>query len=315
MFNLIGIGLSSPKDITLNGLQAIQSSSKIYLESYTSLLIDSKLEDLIDLYGKPIVIADREMIESRSDEILDDAIHQDISLLVVGDPFGATTHADLILRCKQKRIDHKVIHNVSIMNAIGSIGINLYNFGQTVSIPFFSSTWRPRSWFEKINENFGLGLHTLCLLDIKVKEQSDENLARGRKIYEPPRFMTIDIAIKQILSIMKDGYGSDEKGVGEENESREGSKNRLVDPKSILCIAACRLTSKTEKFLVGSLMDLLDLDPSQFGDPLHSLIILGHQPDHPNRLNPVEIEFLSYFAINKHDWLLKLTDPTSTSCN
>lgn len=48
MFNLIGIGLSSPKDITLNGLQAIQSSSKIYLESYTSLLIDSKLEDLIE---------------------------------------------------------------------------------------------------------------------------------------------------------------------------------------------------------------------------------------------------------------------------
>lgn len=189
MFNLIGIGLSSPKDITLNGLQAIQSSSKIYLESYTSLLIDSKLEDLIDLYGKPIVIADREMIESRSDEILDDAIHQDISLLVVGDPFGATTHADLILRCKQKRIDHKVIHNVSIMNAIGSIGINLYNFGQTVSIPFFSSTWRPRSWFEKINENFGLGLHTLCLLDIKVKEQSDENLARfvrARYLSLPP---------------------------------------------------------------------------------------------------------------------------------
>lgn len=54
MFNLIGIGLSSPKDITLNGLQAIQSSSKIYLESYTSLLIDSKLEDLIEKWSKVV---------------------------------------------------------------------------------------------------------------------------------------------------------------------------------------------------------------------------------------------------------------------
>lgn len=64
------------------------------------------------------------------------------------------------------------------MNAIGACGLALYNFGQTVSIPFFTDSWRPDSWLVRILENWQLGLHTLCLLDIKVKEQSEENLAR-----------------------------------------------------------------------------------------------------------------------------------------
>lgn len=64
------------------------------------------------------------------------------------------------------------------MNAVGANGLALYNYGQTVSIPFFTETWRPSSWLERIMENWRLGLHTLCLLDIKVKEQSEENLAR-----------------------------------------------------------------------------------------------------------------------------------------
>ena len=39
-------------------------------------------------YGKPVILADREMVELESDEILRDADKEDISFLVVGDPFG-----------------------------------------------------------------------------------------------------------------------------------------------------------------------------------------------------------------------------------
>jgi hypothetical protein len=39
-------------------------------------------------YGKPILLADRDMVESDSDAILQDADKQDIAFLVVGDPFG-----------------------------------------------------------------------------------------------------------------------------------------------------------------------------------------------------------------------------------
>lgn len=64
------------------------------------------------------------------------------------------------------------------MNAVGACGLALYNFGQTISIPFFTDSWRPSSWLARVEENDRLGLHTLALLDIKVKEQSEMNLAR-----------------------------------------------------------------------------------------------------------------------------------------
>lgn len=35
---LIGLGLADEQDITLKGLRAVQSCSRVYLESYTSIL-------------------------------------------------------------------------------------------------------------------------------------------------------------------------------------------------------------------------------------------------------------------------------------
>ena len=72
----------------------------------------------------------------------------------------------------------RIIHNASIMNAVGASGLQLYSFGQAVSLVFFTDTWKPDSFYDRIKENSDLGLHTLVLLDIKVKEQSEENLAR-----------------------------------------------------------------------------------------------------------------------------------------
>ena len=65
------------------------------------------------------------------------------------------------------------------MNAVGACGLQLYNFGQTVSLVFFTETWKPDSFYDRVKENADLGMHTLVLLDIKVKEQSEENLARS----------------------------------------------------------------------------------------------------------------------------------------
>lgn len=75
-----------------------------------------------------MIEADRELVEQGADEILDKANKEDVVLLVVGDPFGATTHADILLRAKDLNIDTQVIHNASIMNAIGCCGLQVsYN--------------------------------------------------------------------------------------------------------------------------------------------------------------------------------------------
>jgi len=76
----------------------------------------------------------------------------------------ATTHTDLVVRAKKMGIVVKVVHNASVMNAIGICGLQLYRYGETVSIPFFTETWRPDSFYEKIQQNRLMGLHTLCLL-------------------------------------------------------------------------------------------------------------------------------------------------------
>ena len=40
----------------------------------------------------------------------------------------------------------------------------LYNFGETVSIVFWTDEWRPESFYDKIASNRERGMHTLCLL-------------------------------------------------------------------------------------------------------------------------------------------------------
>jgi diphthine synthase len=120
------------------------------------------------------------MVETASDDILHNAVAEDVGLLVVGDPLGATTHTDILLRARKLGIQTQVVHNASIMNAVSSTGLQLYNFGQTVSLVFFDEDegWRPDSFYDRIKENWDLGCHTLLLLDIKVKERTLENLIK-----------------------------------------------------------------------------------------------------------------------------------------
>lgn len=40
------------------------------------------------LYGKKVIVADRDMVETESDAILQNADTEDVAFLVVGDPFG-----------------------------------------------------------------------------------------------------------------------------------------------------------------------------------------------------------------------------------
>lgn len=163
MFYIIGVGLGDCKDITVKGLEIVKKCERVYLEAYTSILTVG-VEALEEFYGKKIIIADREVVEQDADDILKGSEDADVTLLVVGDPFGATTHTDLILRAKEKGIKYEVVHNASIMNAIGCTGLQLYSFGETVSIPFWTESWKPDSWMDKIVCNYVRNLHSLCLL-------------------------------------------------------------------------------------------------------------------------------------------------------
>ncbi|XP_063747974.1 LOW QUALITY PROTEIN: diphthine methyl ester synthase [Eleginops maclovinus] len=267
MLYLVGLGLGDATDITVKGLQAVRGCSRVYLEAYTSILTVGK-EALEEYYGKPLILADRDLVEQQAEEILKDADVTDVAFLVVGDPFGATTHSDLVLRAVHAGIPYKVIHNASIMNAVGCCGLQLYNFGETVSLVFWTETWRPESFYDKICKNRKAGQHTLCLLDIKVKEQSIENMMRGNKTFEPPRFMTVGQAADQLIQII-------------ERRKEEGG-GELGVTEDTVCVGVARLGADDQVIRTGTLRQLVSCD---LGGPLHSLVVTGH-------LHPLEVDML-----------------------
>jgi diphthine synthase len=255
---MVGLGLGDEDDITVKGLKIVQSCDLVFLENYTSVLGVNK-ERLEQVYGKAITVADRGLVENEAEElILGPAVDKKVAFLVVGDPVCATTHTDLVLRAKERKIPVEMIHNASIMGAAGACGLQLYNFGQTVSIPFFSENWRPTSFYPKIDYNRKGGMHTLCLLDIKVKEPDFEAMMKGRTEFLPPRFMTVQTAAAQLL----------------EAEEKEGKD--AYDGASTLCVGLARMGQTTQCIKAGTLKELLEED---MGGPLHSLIICGDLHD------------------------------------
>ncbi|CAI5481953.1 unnamed protein product [Closterium sp. Yama58-4] len=267
MLYVVGVGLCDESDITVRGLAAVRRCQHVFLEAYTSmLLVDrSKLEAL---YGREVRVADRDMVESRAAHLLDLAANEDVAFLVVGDPFGATTHTDLMLRARQQGVAVAVVHNASVLNAIGATGLQLYRFGETVSIPFFTDTWQPDSFYDRIQGNAARDLHTLCLLDIKVKEPSLEAMARGRIEYEAPRYMSVNTAIRQLLLV------------------EEKRQQNVCTPDS-LCVGVARLGADSQCIVFGSMQQLSDVD---FGPPLHSLVLCG-------ALHELERDFLDAFRV------------------
>ena len=262
----VGLGLGDLKDITVRGLEEVKSSDFVYLENYTAILPGTEISDMELFYGKSIIIADRDMVES-SNSIINSAKSSKVSVLVVGDPFCATTHSDLYLRAKELGISVSIVHNASIISAIGCTGLHMYRFGEIVTIPFWTDNWKPASWHDKVVENKSRGLHTLCLLDIKVKERSVENLIKGRDIFEPPRFMSVDQALDQLVQV-------------------EHTFTCMADLK---CVGVGRIGKSDQAIKFGSVSNFLD-NRNCMGGPLHSLIICGD-------LHEMELEFLNQFAL------------------
>lgn len=163
----------------------------------------------------------------------------------------------------------ELIHNASAMGAVGSCGLQLYNFGQTISIPYFDEAWRPRSFYPKIKYNREGGMHTLCLLDIKVKEPDFEAMKKGKVKYMPPRYMSVNTAAEQLIEV------------------EEVEESNAYNPKETLCVGMARLGQEDQCIIAGTLEELLAQD---FGLPLHCLVVCGEVHD-------LELDFLKQFLI------------------
>ena len=136
---------------------------------------------------------------------------------------------------------------------------------------FFTENWRPSSFYDRCAANAGLGLHTLVLLDIKVKEPDLVAMAKGRIVYEKPRFMSVAQCAAQMLEV-------------------ETARGEGVCGGERLAVGVARLGSEEQVIVAGTLEELREAD---LGPPLHSLVLCGRE------MHEMEWEFVREFAVDQ----------------
>jgi diphthine synthase len=234
----VGLGLNDEKGISLKGLEETKSADNVFLETYTSLMPDFSLQRFEVLCGRKIsVISRRDLEEENGKVILEAAKKGKTVFLVPGDPFIATTHVTLRIDAEKQGVKTRIVHGTSIMSAIVSLsGLHNYKFGKTVTVSFpenFSAT--P---YNVIARNKTLGLHTLCLLDLKATE----NL-----------YLTINQAVIMLLDV--------------EAKSKKGAVTQET-----VAVGVARAGSNNPTLKADFVKNLLNFD---FGEPPYSLIFPG----------------------------------------
>ena len=95
------------------------------------------------------------------------------------------------------------------------------------------------------------------------------DMADSLQVYEPPRYMTVNTAIEQLLDI-------------------EESRGEGAYGPDTLCVGVARLGADSQQIVAGTMEELRHAD---FGPPLHSLVIAGDT-------HVIEMEILSAYRIH-----------------
>jgi diphthine synthase len=235
----VGVGLHDEGGISLKGLEEVKSADSVFIELYTSLLPGFSVKRFENMAGKALRVVSRKELEEENGEVVLRAAERGKAVLLVpGDPFVATTHIALRIAAKKRGIKARVVHGASIISAaVGLSGLHNYKFGKSVTVPFpenFSET--P---YMVVAQNKGLGLHTLCLLDINVEEG---------------RYLSIKEALEMLLKI--------------EEKRKMGAVNG-----GTLAVGVARAGSPNPTVKAGFVKELLGYD---FGGPPYSLIFPGN---------------------------------------
>jgi len=236
----VGLGLHDEMGISLHGLEEVKTADDVFIELYTNLMLDFSTKNFERASSKKLnVVSRRELEEENGEALLKVAETGKVVLLVPGDPLIATTHVALRIHAEKHGIKTRVVHGASILSAvIGLSGLHNYKFGKSVTIPLLSK-YPSETPYEVIAQNRKRGLHTLCLLDIKV----DKN-----------RYMKIREGLESLLNV----------------EEKRGEKIVTMDT---LAVGIARAGSNDPTVKAGFLEDLLGYN---FGRPPHSIIFPGN---------------------------------------
>jgi len=252
MLYLIGLGLK-PNQITQEALELFKKSEKVYVEAYTSQYAEGSLNDLEKLIGKATTSLGRKEIEEEFKQVLEEAKTKEIALGIFGNPMNATTHLQIILDAKKEKVEVKIIPGLSIFELVSFTGLERYKFGKTTSIVFYEDNFEPESFYDTIVENKKLGLHTLCLLDIKKDEEKLMNISHAVTLLER-------IEVQREQNTLNDSIFVGLSGLGSNNEEiKAGSMEQLKKIKFSIYPQSLIVCGKLNEKEVEGLKELSDL--------------------------------------------------------
>jgi diphthine synthase len=208
------------------------------MELYTNLLPEFSIQRFEAIAGKKVHLLQRHNLEEENGALLLNAAEKGKTVfLVPGDPLIATTHVTLRIEAKKRGVKTRIIHGASIISAIiGLSGLHNYKFGKTVTIPFPENL--SETPYNVITQNKKLGLHTLCLLDLKIDEK---------------RYLTINKALTILSQI------------------EQKRKQKTITPNTI-AVGIARAGSTTPTIKADHIKNLTKHD---FGNPPQTLIFPG----------------------------------------
>jgi diphthine synthase len=92
--------------------------------------------------------------------------------------------------------------------------------------------------------------------------------------------MSIPLAVSQLLEI----------------EDQRGSGSLSADKTLAIGMSRVGGGEEHQRIVCGTLAELANHPSGAFGEPLHSLVVVG------KRLHPLEVEFTENFAVNPNTW-------------
>jgi diphthine synthase len=233
----VGLGLGDERGVPERARAVLKASDVVFAEEYTAVSPAGTLDRLGKVVGKPIRRLDRPLLESEGPILEELAKHARVALVVVGDPFAATTHVALRLAAEKAGHSWSYCPNASILTAAaGLLGLIHYRFGRTVSLPLPSENFVPTSPLEHIAANRLRDLHTLVLLDLRPEEGA---------------FLTAGRA----LTLLRE---------------RDPAEGFLADTDRVAVVA--RVGQEDARAWVGSFARLRTVD---FGPPMHAIVVLA----------------------------------------
>jgi len=235
----VGVGPRGADGVTPAAVREVVLAGKVFAEAYTAVFPEDTLAFFMKTRKDGIAKLGRAEVEDGTSILEAAAAPGGAVLLVPGDPMAATTHVSLRIAAEKRGIPTRLAFAPSVLHtAFSEAGLQHYQAGRTVTVPYPEKGYAPTSHLEKIEANQNAGLHTLALLDVRAAEG---------------RYMTANEGLTALLEAAR----------------RLG---RPVVAQGSLAVVVARAGETDCLRRAGAVRRLQKMD---FGAPMHSLILPG----------------------------------------